>query len=522
MDAFRKSMGELHTWAGVICAAGLFAMFWMGTLSVFDREIDHWMKPEIRVTGESAASLDLLRPALDGLGEQAPQVWVYPPGVREPAMRIGYVDDADTWRIRYFHPKTGVELTPPDTLAGTGFIFPFHFSFHIDWMGLGYWIAGFLAMAMLVLIVSGVFIHRKIITDFFIFRPKKQLRRATLDLHNMTAMIALPFHFILPLTGLIIFFSIYLPWSIAVPFMGDTAPLFAEMYGTRTADATGEKVETASLDRIVASAVAVWQDRYGEPVRPDMLFLDRWGDAGGEITARRVFPSRQVTMDLDAITFNADADIIADFSAGPVRTAHAWLSGLHFIQFDHWPLRWLYFLAGLSGCTMIATGLLFWMRARTARNGAEPVKVRAIRGLTVGATTGIIAATGAFFIVNRLLPHEASLAGIGRAELEVWVFFLVWIGTFIHAAIREKAAWADQALVIAVFSLLAVLLNWITTGDHPAAAAGRGLWSVAGMDLVLIAAGAAALTAALRLRMMDRTATAGKDRRHAAERIAAE
>ena len=42
-------MGWLHTWAGLVLGAILFAIFWMGTLSVFDREIDRWLMPETRL-----------------------------------------------------------------------------------------------------------------------------------------------------------------------------------------------------------------------------------------------------------------------------------------------------------------------------------------------------------------------------------------------------------------------------------------------------------------------------------------
>ncbi len=42
---FRASLNWLHTWAGVVLGGVLFAIFWMGTLSVFDREIDRWMAP---------------------------------------------------------------------------------------------------------------------------------------------------------------------------------------------------------------------------------------------------------------------------------------------------------------------------------------------------------------------------------------------------------------------------------------------------------------------------------------------
>ena len=46
---FSKSMVWLHSWAGVIMGSVLFAIFWMGTLSVFDAEIDRWMMPQTRL-----------------------------------------------------------------------------------------------------------------------------------------------------------------------------------------------------------------------------------------------------------------------------------------------------------------------------------------------------------------------------------------------------------------------------------------------------------------------------------------
>lgn len=51
---FRGSMNWVHTWAGAVLGGLLFAIFWMGTLSVFDREIDRWMAPMTRVPQASA------------------------------------------------------------------------------------------------------------------------------------------------------------------------------------------------------------------------------------------------------------------------------------------------------------------------------------------------------------------------------------------------------------------------------------------------------------------------------------
>ena len=36
------------------------------------------------------------------------------------------------------------------------------------------------------------------------------------------------------------------------------------------------------------------------------------------------------------------------------------MEGLHTARFANAPLRWLFFLSGLMGCAMVATGLLLW------------------------------------------------------------------------------------------------------------------------------------------------------------------
>ena len=50
-----QSMSELHTWAGLVLGWVLFAIFLTGTLAVFDKELNWWMQPELRVTGQSQA-----------------------------------------------------------------------------------------------------------------------------------------------------------------------------------------------------------------------------------------------------------------------------------------------------------------------------------------------------------------------------------------------------------------------------------------------------------------------------------
>ena len=61
-------------------------------------------------------------------------------------------------------------------------------------------------------------------------------------------------------------------------------------------------------------------------------------------------------------------------------------------------------------------------------------------------------------------------------------------------------AWREQCGAIAVLAMVAVLLNWVTTGDHLLATLRAGYWPVAGVDLSLLATAAVALITARILR----------------------
>ncbi len=498
--SFRKSMAWLHTWAGVVIGSVLFAIFWMGTLSVFDREIDRWMNPGTRLPATLAAQpIKLDGPVTETamrLAQGSPQWYVRLPSERVPAIELRWRNEASkTFERRYLHPQTGAVLAHTDTLAGTGFIFPFHFNLHLKWKDIGYWLVGLAGMAMLVLVVSGVVIHRKIFADFFLFRPKKHTQRASLDLHNLTGVLGMPFHFVMALSGLIIFMGIYWPssYSAAYPDAKDVSAarqaFNKDGYGQYRRARAGEPgAAPASLDAMRAQAREQWQG--GE-----VNFIRVWhpGDKASYVELRRSYEDT-VTMNLDQLYLDAaSGQRLYGFTSAPVMTVQRFISGLHFIQFEHGLLRWLYFLAGLSGCILIATGFIFWLESRRASHARKNLHgVRVVEALAVASVPGIMAATCMFFIANRLLPLDAALAGYDRAGLEMWAFYLVWLAALAHAAWRGRAAWREQAAALAALAVLAVALNWATTGQHLAHTLSQGLWAVAGMDLLLLASAAIA------------------------------
>ncbi|MEM9386675.1 MAG: PepSY-associated TM helix domain-containing protein [Pseudomonadota bacterium] len=526
---FRDSMEWLHTWTGVVVGALLFTIFWMGTLSVFDKEIDRWMMPQMRgsaapVPAPSAIDIDSAIEALSAAPSELPIEGIYLslPTARTPVM-TGYVsyaaaqegttarsgeesEEEAQYIARIIEPSTGEFLGEPDSHAGTSFFFPFHFRLHIPG-NLGYWLVGFAALSMLTMLISGVIIHRKIFVDFFTFRPRKHVRRSTLDLHNVTGVLLLPFTFMFALSGLIIFAGWYasLPWQFARDLAGDeTVALYdhADHYAHYEQKALGEPGELTAIAPLLAQAEAIWTERYGQPARADGLNIQHAGDANALVAVRRTFPEQRVEMGQDIVYFHGvTGEQLADFTPSPIFHARQWLEGLHFVQFRHVALRWFYFAAGLGACVMIGTGFLFWSASRRATRAgkADPLKVRVVDSLSVGTVAGIILASVAYLVFNRLLAIFGGPEGHARADLEALVFFIVWIGTFVHAAIRGRPAWGEQAWVIGALAVAAPVLNWLTTADNPVSAALTGHWAILAMDLVLIAFAAAAIATARRL-----------------------
>jgi uncharacterized iron-regulated membrane protein len=494
--SFRTSMNWLHTWAGLVLGALLFAIFWMGTLSVFDREIDRWMIPATRLSlPDVPVSLDALYRGEAGPPSGASYWSALMATERQPVVRLSWRDRSGTSQ-RWLDPRTGALLPEPQSWAGTRFIFPFHFALHLRLWDLGYWLVGMAGMAMLALCVTGAIIHRRIFADFFTLRLHRKQRRLVLDLHATMGVLAFPFHVMMAFSGLVIFFTVYFPSAWQIAYQGDRAAFNRETFGTFARAKLDLPGELRSLDEFAAEATRLWH--YGAP---SLVRVWHPGDAASYVEVRRAYEDG-LTMRVEIIYFDAvTGAVLHRFETAPIATVQRVIAGMHFIQFRHWTLRWLYFGLGIVGCGLIATGFLVWLGARRRSHLERGLPgAHIVDGLAVGSVTGIIAATLSFFVANRVLREDAHLSGIDRPALEIWTFCLVWLMAFAHAWLRPLQAWHEQWWTIAALAVAAVTLNGITTGDHLIRSLQhRHLWPVGGMDLLLLLGAAVAALIAMRL-----------------------
>jgi uncharacterized iron-regulated membrane protein len=536
-NSFRLAMTWVHTWFGLVLGFVLVVVFFFGSLSVFDREIDRWAIPETRFEPQPMPSFDnRLRPIFEAIepeeeelelarervggpvrADTAPIYWSAYVTHRDPVLSlysefpIENPDDPDDHVHGHatIDPRNG-NVLPHDRLAiGSDFFYPLHFSLHLHWLDLGYWIVGIAALVMLVLLVSGVVMHKKIFRELFTFRPEKSTQRSALDLHNLTGVVALPFHVMFPLTGLIIFAGIYFPVSETMfkPLAEKHEQIDARAKGLPH-ERSGERAPLASVDAMVVEAKRRWAAR-DMPGEVGWLALAHVKDKNGYVSIYRAGSDR-VTLVGQAVHFEAATGrvIHEEPPLSPVLGIGEFLAGLHLQHFEHWLLRWLYVFGGLSGCACIATGFIFFVGKRRRKHAAQGIRgARWVDALAVGSVTGPVIATLSILIANRCLP----IALDERGAWEERVFWLSWLVAFVHAALRsapvEQAriapAWREQCYAIGVLAPAAVLLNWLTTGDHLLRTLAQPYWPVAGVDLALFFVAGIALTAAARLKRRE-------------------
>ena len=476
----RPAMAELHTWGGLLFGWLLFAIFVTGTVSYFRDEISLWMRPEIgqlaATTPEVAADAALRQ--LDANGVGARRWMIDLPTDRTPVTSVLMLRDPTTGPAATrltLAPDSGAPIKTRNT-AGGDFLYYFHFDLYMP-QRFGRYLTCTAAIVMLVAFVSGVITHRRIFKDFFTFRPRKG-QRSWLDAHNALGVMALPFHVMITYTGLITLLPLYLPWGIEAMYPDGRQRFIVEMFddapSRKAVNITAPLTPTAPL---LAAASAEWQG--GTAGR---LVIDNPGDQAATIRLVRQ-DSERISHAVQSMLFDGTTGAVISKTpaTGAAAEARGILHGLHLARFSDIWLRWIFFISGVVGCAMIATGLVLWAVKR--RRNVATVGHKIVDALNVTAITGLPIAIAAYFLCNRLV----SAASPGRTVWEVGCFFAVWLVAGLHAAIRpQRAAWREQLWLAAGLFAAVPLVNAVTTGRGLPHSLINGDWVFAGFDLTAL------------------------------------
>ncbi|MBC9252014.1 hypothetical protein A9179_17215 [Pseudomonas alcaligenes] len=487
--SLRQSMAGLHTWGGLLPSWLLYVIIFAGTIACFDKELERWMRPALHQASESSMTADDVRAWVQrNVKDELHAFWMHPPTEREPYWRLGWeIDKTEQIHNVAFDPASHQPM--PETLGG-GFFFELHYALHAG--NIGIYIVGLAGMFMLVALVSGVIIHRRIFKDFFTLRPNANGQRAWLDAHNLFGVVGFPFHLVLAYTGLAIFVSNYMPAGAQVAYQSNIEHFFTDVMGAYMREGVHKPAaQQASLNELIERSRQQWG---GSDV--GWVSVHHPGDEAGVVDVRRREQSR-IAAPQDTLSYDdASGVLLHEQKVSSGYQAYSWLTGLHMAQFGGTLVRLLYLLLGFSGCAMLVGGLQVWLSKREARGDAGIGLVRALNG---GVFVGLPLASLALLWGNRLIPDNLT----ERANAEGWVFVGSWLLVLLWSALRRnqpRNLLRQQLALGALLALLLPLLNALSTahGGLPSSLA-RGDWALAGIDLFLLLGGLISALCAWRL-----------------------
>lgn len=539
-EGARQSMSWLHTWASLILGWLLYAIFLTGTLSFFQSEISAWMKPEFHQSIPPATQQQQTQIALNYLQQHHPDAgsWMIQlPNSRQNTTTVNIRKTGEDPRARRggnritLDSATGEVLEARETRGG-GFLYRFHFELYGLERNTARWIVGIATMFMLVAIISGIITHKKIFKDFFTFRSGKG-QRSWLDAHNATAVLALPFHIMITFSGLLLLLFTLMPWGInqiydsRQAFLQDqrnhliTTPeshtegnrgnrnaenAHNETRSERPMRATGQNAEgrgergnrnkaeekplvaapLADLTPILSYAQAQWGDN---PIGSINIIAPNTDQAKIELQAlytesvayRGVYSS----LEFNGVTGEAVLDQQRLNTPSLPTGIYNTVTVLHEARGVDLAFRWLLFFSGILGTIMVATGLILWCVKRAPqqfKQGKKSLGYRVVEVTNIAAVIGLPLACAAYFYANRFIPAVLE----NRTNLEIRVFFIVWVLSLIHACFRQhKQAWLEQLILASIAFALLPIINFMTGGQALWAAIAHGQWVIASFDLAM-------------------------------------
>jgi len=484
---FVKRNTEAHGWLGLIISSLLFVVFFTGSISFFRHDIEQWAiqghfqfneySPE-----EYLPVSEVFEVALAGrsYNPQEPQ-FVYPPTKKEPYYRI-YInlDEEKVSEDEYLFidPRSGEVMGSVDDFFLGDFMYRLHYSLNLP---LGNYLIGFVTLAFLYIIFSGVLIHAKdMVRGFFRYRSEGRLRSQLLDIHNVIGVISLPYTLMLAVTGLI--FNLVIIYQIAFAFIlyqGDVDALLSDAgIISSTSEWSNEPWESPPIDDLYQQQVQRWG------TIPSQVRITNYGDIGATLeifgdTAEGLGGRYSISYNLSDQSINYSEP---SNTPNAVAEGISVVTSLHFGNFAGFDLRVIYFLLGIAVCALIVTGNLLWVSQREGKMSSA--KLVFVDRFTLGSTAGLAVATAISFLAERILP--VGMANRADMLVNCFVVSLLLATVYIWFARNRRMALVN---LLGCFSLICVSLvsvDLVFFNTALISAIDTGQMAVAGVDITIL------------------------------------
>lgn len=463
-----------HTVSGIVISVVLFVIFFAGSFSFFRDETINWERNEsVSLTKEVQinydATLDTLNKKYTLAGRNISisksgnerRVNVYMEGTKDTLAPAKQKES----QFFYLDTKNFKTQTYEESYSLGEFLYRLHFLAQIPYP-VGYYLSGFIALFFLFAIITGVLLHwNKIISNFYIFRPKEKLKTLWTDAHTALGMIGLPFQFVYAVTGAFFMIKLVLVApSVMVLYKGDDTKLYDDLeYNNPVFKFENKKLANPfSINEFVAKTKNTWKDFEISSVQ-----IQNYGDANMHVVVEGKMPYDKKFTAVGKIIYKiADGKIVA--KKDPI-TQNKYLDGvknvlyrIHFGDYGGYALKIISFVLGIITCFVIISGVMIWLVARDKKN--VPEKKRRFNNSVVqiylAVCLSMYPVTALSFIANKVF-YPLSQPNIYN------VYFISWVVLIIFFLLKKDINFTNKWSLISgsILGFMIPIANGICTGN---------------------------------------------------------
>ncbi|MBD8490700.1 PepSY domain-containing protein [Echinicola sp. CAU 1574] len=471
-----------HTVSGIVISVALYIIFFAGSFSFFRDEIVGWERnePVAEESNLQAIDLDVMLDTLDLERELYGRDIAFTKYFNERRINVNLAASKDTTGSEaaktgsFFYMDTDnfKTYTYTSNYSIGEFLYRLHFFAQLNlWGTSGYMLAGFVAFFFLFAIITGVLVHwKKIVSNFYVFRPMASLKNLWTDAHTALGIIGLPYQFVYAVTGtcLIIGTSVMSPAVVTFMYDGDTNQLYDDFgFNPPQFELANEQLASVpDINQFLEKAASKW-----EGFEVTTLEIFNYGDTNmkvgveGRTAYDKKFAGRGEII-YNAITGEEEHVVDPFTETSYLNAATAVITQLHFGNYGGVLLKVIYFVLGLISCFVIISGVMIWLVARDKKHISE--KKRKFNAWVVWIYLAICLSmfpvTALTFVCVKLFLQDFTPE---RMTAIYHIFFYSWLAFSVFFVIKRDNYFTNKYALIsgALIGLMVPLANGWVSGN---------------------------------------------------------
>lgn len=499
-----------HTVSGITISVILYIIFFAGAFALFKDEITAWEKGS-SLQLEQAKNIDLDR-LIKTLKDEDHELYGRDIRIRYPdpkqELTVSLLASQDTCvsqeaqELAFFniHALDYTKSEYYDFYSFGELIYRLHFFNQIPIVGI--YIAGFTALFLLFAIITGILIHwKKIVTNFYQFRPTKKWKTIWTDAHTALGVIGLPFQILYAITSAFLCLSIFVLLPANFFMDGDQERLINEILPAnksyKLAEASSEPVP--AINPLLYKALNEWDDFI-----PTMIWIRNFGSENMKLQIDGSLHSSKSFVSTGRVIYDVfsgeEVSKVNPNNPNYTENFYSLTQRLHYANFGGLLIKLIYFLMALVTCFVIISGVLIWLEARDKKNISEQQ-----RRFNKNVGYSYLSICMSMFPATAFTLLVSKCIGIGdlRKTILYGVFFGCWILLSIFFIRKKDNALTNRANLIlgAIISLLIPVANGLLSKNWFWNNILQKQYEIFVVDLIWISLGTIAFIVYLKLRI---------------------